>query len=75
MAADCLHALFSALVTSVMLFVNGAFVMAILTAMSDRGPIWSSDQGVNQVLLFVGPVLLTILQWKMFDYVIWKLWR
>lgn len=47
--------------------------MAILTAVAKTGPPWVSDTRFSQFVLFAVPVLLAILQWKMFDYVRLKL--
>ena len=72
-AAGCLQTLASAAVTCALLFVNGSLVMAILTAIAKTGPPWVSDTRFSQFVLFAVPVLLAILQWKMFDYVRLKL--
>ena len=68
-AAGCLMAMASALVTALMLFVNGSLVMALLSAFAENGPPWLSNPRFNQFVLFTVPVLLVIGQWIMIDYV------
>lgn len=67
--AGCVFAIGSALLTSLMLFINGSLVMAILTAMQRAGLVWTSNPELSQFLLFTVPVMLTIVQWLMIDYV------
>lgn len=67
--AGCLFALGSALLTSMMLFINGSLVMAIITAMQRSGMAWIDSPQLSQFLLFTVPVMLVIVQWLMIDYV------
>ena len=69
LAGGCLIAFVSALVTCLMLFINGSFVWAILTALTKSGLTWMSKPEVSQFVLFVFPVLLVIAEWMMIDYV------
>ncbi len=59
----------SALVTCLMLFINGSLVMAILISLVKIGPSWLSNTALMQFLLFSMPVVLVVLQWMMIDYV------
>lgn len=69
MTAGCVMALGSSLVTCLMLYINGALVMAILAALSRSGPSWSSRPEFSQFMLFIIPVLMVIAEWVMIDYV------
>lgn len=68
-ATGCLLALGSALLTCLMLFINGSLVMGILAALATTGPAFLSDERFRQFVLFSLPVLLAIVQWMMIDYV------
>lgn len=65
----CIFAIGSALLTSLMLFINGSLVMAIITAMQRSGLAWMGNPEFSQFLLFTVPVALVIVQWLMIDYV------
>ncbi len=69
MATGCVFAMLSALLTSLMLFINGSLVMAILSALQQAGPGWASNPQLSQFLLFTLPVVFAIIQWMMIDYV------
>lgn len=71
----CLLATFSALVTALMLLVNGSLVMAILTALVKNDVPFVSNLKFSQFLLFSIPVLMAIGQWMMIDYVRTRLLR
>lgn len=68
-AAGCLAACGSALVTCGLLFLNGSLVMAILAATEGVGPDWARKPEFSQFLLFLLPVVLAVVEWKMIDYV------
>ena len=65
----CLLALISASTTSLMLFVNGSLVWAILSVLSSQGFAWAVRPEISQFLLLAIPVGLTLIQWKLIDYV------
>lgn len=69
LAAGCLLTVGSALLTCLMLFINGSLVMAILVAINQVIPPQFHYPAVFQFLLFSMPVLLAVLQWMMIDYV------
>lgn len=71
----CAFALASTLLTCGLLFINGALVSALCTAASDSWPTLLSDHRVLQFLLFVGPVVLVIIEWMMIDYVVSRMRR
>lgn len=71
----CAFALASTLLTCGLLFINGALVSALCTAASDSWPALLSDHRVLQFLLFVGPVVLVIIEWMMIDYVVSRMRR
>ena len=65
----CLLSLGSALVTCLMLFINGSLVLAFLAVFDRVGPAWMRDPSFSQFMLFLVPVLLVVVQWIMIDYV------
>lgn len=65
----CLMALMSAFTTCLMLFVNGSIVWACLTVLAAQGLSWANHPSISQFLLFVLPVLLCLVQWRLIDYV------
>lgn len=67
--AGCMSAVISALVTALMLFINGALVLAVLVAVKGESQSWFNDKRVSQFLLYTIPVALVIVQWLMIDYV------
>ena len=69
MTAGCMLAFGSALLTCLMLFINGSLVMALLTAFASSGPYWVRKPQFTQFMLFFMPVLLAVIQWMMIDYV------
>ncbi|MGB7325095.1 MAG: hypothetical protein WBD31_09500 [Rubripirellula sp.] len=69
MTAGCLLAIGSALVTSLMLFINGSLVMAVISAAQRSGPSWAANVQLSQFLLFTIPVVLVVIEWMMIDYV------
>ena len=69
MAVGCLLGVGSALLTCVLLFINGSLVMALLTALSGSGPQWTKNPEFSQFMLFLLPVILVVIQWKSLDYV------
>jgi hypothetical protein len=73
--AGCLYATISALVTSLMLLINGSFVMAILSALTINELPLVSNPRFSQFLLFTIPVLMAVGQWMMIDYVRTRLLR
>lgn len=65
----CLLAYVSALMTALMLLVNGSLVMAVLGSLSRNGLGYFSNPKLQQFLLFTCPVLMAVGQWLMIDYV------
>jgi len=66
--SGCLAIFASALVSCVLLFLNGGVTMALITAVGERGYTWVADDRITQFLVLIGPVLLLIIQWTMIDY-------
>jgi hypothetical protein len=66
--AGCLYAFSSAIVTCVLLFLNGAIVMAFLRAVANSGAQWARNPRIMQFLLLLIPVILVVLQWMLLDY-------
>ena len=63
-----MFALASTVITGVLLFLNGALVLALFQTMASQGPDWMRKPEVMQFVLFVAPVVLVVLQWMMIDY-------
>ncbi|EMB14328.1 hypothetical protein [Rhodopirellula europaea] len=73
-AGGCLMSLSSVALSCGLLLINGAFVMACLSALSAAGVPWFQSEEASQFILFGGPVALLIIQWMMLDYLRF-LWR
>lgn len=52
-----------------LLALNGGVVAAVYFAAAEDGPQWMRNRSLSQFALFVGPVLLLILQWGLIDLV------
>lgn len=65
----CVSVLFAAVLTSLMLFINGSFVFALTNALASSGPAWTRNPEFTQFILYLAPVLLVIGEWRMIDYV------
>lgn len=61
--------MFSAIVTGGLLFLNGSLVLAIVAVLRESEVPYMTDPGVTQVILFLLPLILVVLQWMMIDYV------
>ncbi len=61
-------AVMSAVVTSFMLLVNGSIIWAILSLFASQGYQWAAKPELSQFALFLFPVLLTLVEWKLLDY-------
>ena len=68
-AVGCVLSLGSALLTCLLLFLNGSLVMAVLSVISRSAGPWARQPGIMQFLLLAIPVLMTLAEWKMIDYV------
>ena len=75
LAGGCLLAVGSAVISCVLLLVNGAFVMALLAAFAAGGVEWIRNPKVSQFFLFSMPVALLVVQWMMIDYLRWLIRR
>ncbi|QDV68138.1 hypothetical protein Poly24_18460 [Rosistilla carotiformis] len=65
----CGFALASAVFGCLLLILNGGVVAAVYFAIAEDGPEWMRNRSLSQFALFVGPVLLLILQWTLIDLV------
>lgn len=75
MAQGCLFATGATVLTCIMLFVNGGLVAALCNAALASNVAIMRTSGVHQFCLFVGPVVLVVLEWMMIDYVVNRLRR
>ena len=75
MGLGCLFAIASTLLTCLLLFINGGLVQAAYAMLTPSGPAILRDAKVSQFVLFVGPVLLVVIEWVMIDFVTSRLRR
>jgi hypothetical protein len=68
-AVGCLYLFAIALVTGVMLFINGSIVLVFVRALAQSGYAIAARQDIAQFLLLAVPTLMVVVQWKMIDYV------
>jgi hypothetical protein len=68
LTTGCAMSVGSALVTCVLLFVNGSLVLAVLTAVQ-AGASWAARPEFSQFMLFLAPVVLTVAEWMIIDFV------
>src|SRR5690606_36894742 len=52
-----------------LLVLNGGVVAAVYFALAESGPLWMRNRSLAQFALFVGPVLLLVLEWALIDLV------
>jgi hypothetical protein len=67
-SSGCLMIVGSALLSCILLFFNGGFIMALLHAFADQGWTFTNDDRITQFIVLIGPVLLLIIQWMILDY-------
>jgi len=73
--SGCMMIFASALVSCVLLFLNGGMTMALINAAGERGHNWVTNDRITQFLVLFGPVLLLVIQWSMIDYLRSRLQR
>lgn len=71
----CLFAAGATFVTCILLFINGGLVSALCQEFGPAGPAWLNNPGILQFVMFVGPVILVVIQWMMIDYIVSRLRR
>ncbi|WP_404309203.1 hypothetical protein [Neorhodopirellula lusitana] len=74
-AGGCIMVFASGAISCVLLVINGAFVMALLSAFAAGGARWVENEKFSQFLLFSLPVALLIVQWYLIDTLRWILRR
>jgi hypothetical protein len=74
-AGGCITATTSALLSCLLLVINGAFVMALLSVVAASGQNWITNEKLSQFLLFSVPVILLLIQWWLIDTLRWILRR
>lgn len=67
--AGCAIGIGSALFTCLLLYLNGSFVLAVISALQGHEGTWFQDERVAQCTLFLVPVILVVVEWMMIDYV------
>ena len=69
----CVVTTASAAFSCVLLVINGAFIMALLSVVAGSGQSWITNEKLSQFLLFSCPVLLLFIQWWLIDTLRWIL--
>lgn len=72
-AGGCVVTTASAAFSCVLLVINGAFTMALLSVVAGSGQSWITNEKLSQFLLFSCPVLLLFVQWWLIDTLRWIL--
>jgi len=67
-AAGCLAASGSALLTGLLLFLNGGVVLALLNALASGGMTFVRDERFSQFVVLFVPVVMVVFEWIMIDY-------
>ncbi|WP_164102995.1 hypothetical protein [Candidatus Laterigemmans baculatus] len=75
MGLGCLFVIASTALTCLLLFINGGLVQAAYAMLAPTGPDFLSEPRVTQFVMFVGPVLLVVVEWVMIDYLLARLRR
>jgi hypothetical protein len=70
----CGFVLLSLLVSCVLLALNGLIVTNVFYASAERLPDFLRDRRASQAIVFLGPVLLLVVQWWAYDVAIDWLW-
>lgn len=65
--SGCLYAGAIAVVTAVMLVINGSVVLGLVRVLARSGNDLLARPDVAQILLFVLPVLMVAVEWKLLD--------
>ena len=56
-------------IASLLFVVNGVVIGMVYAQISPNGPPWLREAKVAQILMFVGPIVLLVVQWWIFDFV------
>lgn len=75
LSSGCVVVMAAAIVSCLLLFLNGGVVMALVNVLDDWGFSYMSDDRITQFIVLIGPVLLLVIQWLMIDYVTTRLRR
>lgn len=67
MIASLLFALTTALITGVLLLVNGGVVLVVMKSLSNVGPDWIHRPGFQQFILFSFPLAMVVIEWSAWD--------
>lgn len=73
--SGCVLIFASAMLSCILLFLNGGVTMALINAIGERGYNWVNNDRITQFLVLFGPVLLLVMQWTMIDYLRTRLQR
>ena len=65
--AGCLASLGWAVVACIVLFINGGLTLALTRSWEDQAGPWMRDDRVVQMIVLLGPVLMLVFQWWLFD--------
>lgn len=62
-------AFLSALLTALLLLVNGSLTLILMESLVDAGPDWIYRKGLMQFALFTFPLFMVVVQWIVWDFV------
>jgi hypothetical protein len=62
-------ALLSALLTSLLLLINGSATLVFLGSLTRDRPDWMEKQGLLQFVLFTLPLAMLVVEWVIWDFV------
>lgn len=65
----CGYVLAACLVSCFLLVLNGALVKQLYAYAANIGPEWLGNSRLEQLLKFVAPVLMLVLEWRLVDLV------
>ena len=73
----CGFLLATCLFTCIFLVINGAIVVSFYNWFAPRGPQLLSHPKIAQAFLFIGPVVLIVVEWWLADFLVERLtgWR
>jgi hypothetical protein len=61
-------AFLSALLTAMLLLVNGSLTLILIESLVDAGPDWIYRKGLMQFALFTFPLFMVVAEWIIWDF-------
>ncbi|TVQ00521.1 MAG: hypothetical protein EA381_07405 [Planctomycetaceae bacterium] len=72
--AGCLASLGWTVVACLVLFINGGLALALTRSWEDQAGPWLRDDRVVQMIVLLGPVVMLVFQWWLFDQLRDRFW-